>query len=189
MDLLPDRHSVLCRSNHVLAAEVGAELVVMENTSSTFHSLNNTAALIWSLVDGERTVDGIIGEIAGALGLDVATIEQDCLSALATMCSDEILVVASDRSDNPSAALLRTPGASRFTTQIWARRPGTTASTRDAVPGLVEAILDAAAEPAPFLSIALAVFARFPERLATAVEAFTPTFERLVGDGVLEQVG
>jgi hypothetical protein len=59
-----------------LAAGEGAVLLHVE--SGAYHGLNRTGSLIWSLIDGERTRDQIVGEVRaqlddppGAIGDDV----------------------------------------------------------------------------------------------------------------------
>jgi hypothetical protein len=44
-----------------LAGEGGAVLLHLE--SGAYHGLNETGVLIWSLIDGERTLDELVAEL------------------------------------------------------------------------------------------------------------------------------
>ena len=44
-----------------LAGEGGAVLLHLE--SGAYHGLNETGVLIWSLIDGERTLDALVAEL------------------------------------------------------------------------------------------------------------------------------
>ena len=50
--------------------ELDQDLLVRPSGSETACQLNNTAAVIWDLCDGHRTVPEIAGALAGAFGLD-----------------------------------------------------------------------------------------------------------------------
>lgn len=47
--------------------EVGGEWVVYDPQGRLLHGLNVTGALVWSLCDGERDLDGIVDGVRSAL--------------------------------------------------------------------------------------------------------------------------
>ena len=55
--------------------------------------LNGTAAAIWSAVDGARTTDDVIDEVAALLAVDSLEIHDDVAGFLGTL-QDEGLVIA-----------------------------------------------------------------------------------------------
>jgi Coenzyme PQQ synthesis protein D (PqqD) len=60
-----DEDGVIRRNPQVvyreLAGEGGAVLLHLE--SGAYHGLNETGVLIWSLIDGERTLDELVAEL------------------------------------------------------------------------------------------------------------------------------
>ena len=80
------------RENHLLIHHVDDELVVYDKKRKRAHRLNDTAAKVWSLLDGERTTS----EIACDLGVDesVVTLSVDHLANARLLESDDPLSVS-----------------------------------------------------------------------------------------------
>lgn len=78
----PDRPSVI---DGLDVNEVADGLIVYDESTDRVHYLNATAAIVFTLCDGERDVDGIARMVAAAYGAGepaVADVE-DCLAQLA----------------------------------------------------------------------------------------------------------
>ncbi|MCH7532263.1 MAG: PqqD family protein [Gemmatimonadetes bacterium] len=51
------------RDSHLLVHQVEDEMVVYDRTQKRAHRLNEAVAKVWSLLDGERSVNEIAGEL------------------------------------------------------------------------------------------------------------------------------
>lgn len=80
------------RKSHLLVHQVEDEVVVYDKKRQRAHRLNDTAAKVWSLLDGERTTS----EIAGDLDVDesVVTLSIDHLASAHLLESSEPLSVS-----------------------------------------------------------------------------------------------
>lgn len=80
------------RDSHLLVHQVEDEMVVYDRTQKRAHRLNEAVAKVWSLLDGERSVD----EIAGELELDesVVALAVDDLANAQLLESSEPLSVS-----------------------------------------------------------------------------------------------
>jgi hypothetical protein len=71
------------RRDQLLTQRIDEELVVYDERTHEAHRLNRTAALVWELADGRRTVDEIAASLRDMLGVDEA-------GALATLALEEL---------------------------------------------------------------------------------------------------
>ena len=80
------------RDSHLLVHQVEDEMVVYDRAQKRAHRLNEAVAKVWSLLDGERSVD----EIAGELELDesVVALAVDDLANAQLLESSEPLSVS-----------------------------------------------------------------------------------------------
>ena len=80
------------RESHLLVHQVEDEMVVYDKSRKQAHRLNDTAAKVWSLLDGERTTS----EIACDLDLDesVVTLSVDHLAKAQLLESGKPLSVS-----------------------------------------------------------------------------------------------
>lgn len=65
----------------------GSDYVVLDSSGRFLRGLNATGALVWELLDGQRSVEGIAQQIASELGVAQETARSDVaafLSALET---------------------------------------------------------------------------------------------------------
>jgi hypothetical protein len=53
----------VARAEDVISRRIGDEMVVLKNTADSAHILNKTAAAVWELCDGERSLDEIAERI------------------------------------------------------------------------------------------------------------------------------
>ena len=65
----------------VLFRELDDGCVLYDPDNEKVHSLNETAGLLWCLIDGERTLSEIAREVAQASGGDSDTVLGDTLEA------------------------------------------------------------------------------------------------------------
>ncbi len=52
-----------CRKQNLTTKELGGEVMIYHEDHDTVHVLNETAALIWSLLDGRHTIDDLQCEV------------------------------------------------------------------------------------------------------------------------------
>ena len=76
----------------VLFRELDDGCVLYDPATETVHSLNLTAGFIWCLMDGERSLDEIAGEIAAASGGDPAVVRRDVVRAADEFARQGLLV-------------------------------------------------------------------------------------------------
>lgn len=65
----------------VLFREIEDGCVLYDPRTEKVHSLNVTAGFIWCLIDGERSLGDIAGEISSASGEGGETVLRDVISA------------------------------------------------------------------------------------------------------------
>jgi thiol-disulfide isomerase/thioredoxin len=68
------------RREGVVEVEVDSDLVVIAGRMGQTHTLNPTAALVWSCLDGDVTLDQLIVELADATGAPEPVIRDDVLA-------------------------------------------------------------------------------------------------------------
>ena len=65
------------RSHAFSETEIDGEVVVMNLDRGDFFSLTGTAAAIWPLIDGSRSRDALLAELAAAFGTAPGAIASD----------------------------------------------------------------------------------------------------------------
>ena len=91
MDTPPELESSLRRTPrpaptaHVATFRLDAELVVYEPSTAQAHVLNVTAARIWELCDGRRTLDDVARHVAAAYVIDPAEAHADVADLVARL--------------------------------------------------------------------------------------------------------
>jgi coenzyme PQQ synthesis protein D (PqqD) len=76
----------------VLFRELDDGCVLYDPDNEKVHSLNETAGLLWCLMNGERTLAEIAGEVAEASGGDAETVLGDTLQAAEEFARQGLLV-------------------------------------------------------------------------------------------------
>jgi hypothetical protein len=84
------------RSSDVVCREVGAEssLVPIRHNVGNLdfvYTLSPVAARVWSLLDGTRTVDDIVGELCNEFDVDSATAAPDVETLLADLAGASLV--------------------------------------------------------------------------------------------------
>lgn len=65
------------RVSRVIQYEIDGEVVLYDPKRDRVHNLNSTAAFIWQLCDGSRTVDEVALDVAMHYGVDFAVTRVD----------------------------------------------------------------------------------------------------------------
>jgi len=71
---------------------VGEEAILINLTTGSYYSLNDTGAMFWELLDGQRTIAACAEAIAEEYEVEPAVVEADLLE-LATLFEEEGLIV------------------------------------------------------------------------------------------------
>jgi hypothetical protein len=77
--------------DYVLEEEIDDEMLLYNTEHGRFLSLNQTAADVWRLADGESTVDEVIDLLAAAYGVSSGDIRQDVEGVVARFRENRLL--------------------------------------------------------------------------------------------------
>ena len=80
------------RSPEATYQPVGEEAILINLTSGTYYSLNDTGTMFWELLDGQRTIIDCARLVAADYDVDAGVVETDLLE-LATDLEHEGLIV------------------------------------------------------------------------------------------------
>lgn len=72
------------------------EVVVLSVETGDLHHLDRNATLVWALIDGERTVEAIVREVAAIVDVPLQTMGGDVRAVLDQLCSTGLLVLDRD---------------------------------------------------------------------------------------------
>jgi hypothetical protein len=72
---------------------VGEEAIVINVTTGTYYSLNDTGTLFWELLDGQRTVGDCAQAVADEYEVEVEVVEADLLELAAEFEQEGLIVV------------------------------------------------------------------------------------------------
>lgn len=93
------------RRPDVAWVELDGEVVVYDAAERTSYLLNATAGLIWRLLDGDDTLEGLADDLAEAFGADAAMVRADVVAAVADLGRQGLLDgVAPAEADHIDAA-------------------------------------------------------------------------------------
>jgi len=71
---------VACRRREVAGAEIDGDVVLYDELQETTHLLNQTGAIVWSLLDGSSRIDEIASELAEAYAAPADAVLADVLA-------------------------------------------------------------------------------------------------------------
>lgn len=71
---------------------VGEEAILININTGTYYSLNDTGAIFWELIDGQRSIADCARHISEEYDVEVSTVENDLLE-LAEAFKEEGLIV------------------------------------------------------------------------------------------------
>jgi hypothetical protein len=72
------------RSADATLQRVGAEAILHDRRNGRAHVINNSAARIWELIDGQANVEQIAGAFAAIYAMPASEVHDDVLAILAT---------------------------------------------------------------------------------------------------------
>jgi hypothetical protein len=72
------------RSADATLQRVGAEAILHDHRNGRAHVINNSAARIWELIDGQANVEQIAGAFAAIYAMPASEVYDDVLAILAT---------------------------------------------------------------------------------------------------------
>lgn len=70
---------------HVVAVEVGDELVLLDEDRQTLHALDAVASLLWRCFDGRSTVGEIATDVAESFGIERDRAVEDVAALVRTL--------------------------------------------------------------------------------------------------------
>ncbi len=81
------------RRDDVVLRQLDDQWVIFDPSTDRLHTLNLTAALVWTHLTGALTTDGIANEVAGAFGSSVAIerVREDVASAIERFRAEGLL--------------------------------------------------------------------------------------------------
>jgi hypothetical protein len=83
------------RRDDLSSVELDGEAVILDESSSELHHLNQSAAFVLALCDGSRTVEELVSELAATFAMPTAVMAAELDRALASLTEAHLLVEAS----------------------------------------------------------------------------------------------
>ena len=81
------------RSPEVTHQTVGDEAILVNINTGSYYSLNDTGAMFWELLDGQRSIADCARLIAAEYQVEAAEVEADLLELAAEFQAEELIVV------------------------------------------------------------------------------------------------
>ncbi|MCB0994398.1 MAG: PqqD family protein, partial [Acidimicrobiales bacterium] len=85
--------TVVRRSGEALEAIVDGQAVLLSIDSGDFYELNGTASVIWSLIDGDRSVGEIVEALHDEFDVDEQRCRDEVLDFVGRMVANNLAVV------------------------------------------------------------------------------------------------
>ncbi len=84
--------SIFSQNDQCPVRSIGDGLVIMAPSGDTTHSLEDIGAFIWSHIDGQRTLQGILSSILEDYDIDEDTARQDLTNFITQMQSAGLIL-------------------------------------------------------------------------------------------------
>jgi hypothetical protein len=81
------------RSPNATHQAVGEEAILVDLNTGTYYSLNDTGAMFWELLDGQRTISACAQAIAAEYDVEVEQVEADLLELAAEFQQEGLILV------------------------------------------------------------------------------------------------
>jgi hypothetical protein len=88
-----DRSSVIAADPEVVWCEMEGGAALLDLRSSTYFSINETGATLWTLLDRPRSFDDIRGEMLDRYDVDPSELDADLRAMLAEMATSGLVSV------------------------------------------------------------------------------------------------
>jgi hypothetical protein len=79
---------------------IAGEGVILDLDSKMLRGLNPAGTRIWELIDGQRSVDGIVEQIAGEFDVDPARAQADTESFIRELLAKQLVEVVQDEHEH-----------------------------------------------------------------------------------------
>ena len=76
----------------IIEHEADDDLVLYDPAKDAVYVLNDTAAVIWWLCDGQRTTEGITAQLARLYGSEQAAVAGDVEETLSELCNNRLVI-------------------------------------------------------------------------------------------------
>lgn len=96
-NILPDVGTIPLKAPEVDASQVGAELVLLDAEGRIVRGLNRTAARVWELIDGHRSLAQIAGCVATEFRVPADFALEGVLPFVATLAEKKLVVLEGPR--------------------------------------------------------------------------------------------
>lgn len=90
---IDDAAVVVSRHQDMIAADVGAEAVILNVRSGVFFQLNQTASLIWTALESPISVGALCTKIADSFSVDPAVCRRDVIEFLVEMRDRDLITI------------------------------------------------------------------------------------------------
>jgi hypothetical protein len=82
---MADEGRIPQKTESLLERDIGDEVVVMSPEGNVLHTFEGSALFIWNMIDGARTVDGILAGIIGEYQVEASAARSDLEKFLAEL--------------------------------------------------------------------------------------------------------
>lgn len=80
-------------SSQATHQEVGEEAIIIDLSTGSYYSLNDTGTMFWQLIDGQRTIADCAKLIAEEYDVEADVVEADLLELAAEFKGEGLIVV------------------------------------------------------------------------------------------------
>jgi hypothetical protein len=82
-----------CRSSEATHQKVGDESIIINLTTGSYYSLNDTGTIFWELLDGQRTIADCAQLVAAEYDVEARVVEADLIDIATEFQSEGLIVV------------------------------------------------------------------------------------------------
>ena len=101
--------SAPARAPDVLSIELGGETLLYDATTGAVHRLDQVGSVVWRLLDGDATVEELVGDLAAAFAVDPTVVRADVNDLVAGLEEASLLAGGPGPEPQSSPALLTNP--------------------------------------------------------------------------------
>lgn len=79
------------RSTNTITTEFDGETIVYHRAIGDVHRLNSVGAVVWRSLDGQATVDELVGDLSAAFGVEPRAVRRDVNDLLERLSKESLL--------------------------------------------------------------------------------------------------